>query len=291
MTGAIYEDGGAIRLGDEPLLHVRDLRVVDRTGGSLLDGVDLDVAPGECLGVIGSSGAGKSTLVRAIAGLIDRDRFDVDAERFSFEGRSHGAPRRRERRRILGRRIAVVAQDAAATLHPMLTIGTQLAQVIRRHRPECRAKRRVERAVADALDGVGLDPAFARRHAHTMSGGECQRVSIAMALVGSPSLVLADEPTAGLDVVAQQGVIDRLVTTTRAHGAALVFVSHDLRVLADVADRVCVLDRGRVVETAQTRAIFDAPVHHVTRALVAALPVLVPIEPAVEAEAAPEGVA
>lgn len=290
MTGAIYEDTGPIRLGDEPLLAARGLRVVERGGAALLDGVDLDVAPGECVGVIGCSGAGKSTLVRAIAGLVDRDRFAVSAERFTFEGRAHGVARRRERRRILGRRIAVVAQDAAATLHPMLTVGAQLAQVIRRHRPECRGRRRVARAVADALDGVGLDPSFAGRHAHTMSGGECQRASIAMALVGRPSLVLADEPTAGLDVVTQQGVIDRLVTTTRAHGAALVFVSHDLRVLADVATRICVLDHGRVVETAPTATIFDAPVHHVTRALVAALPVLVPAastDPIPE----PEGVA
>ena len=272
MSGAIFEAGGKTRVADDPLLTMRSVRVVTDRGATILDAIDFDVHANECVGVIGCSGAGKSTLLRVITGLLDPERFRVSADRLEFEGRRHGARRRGERRRILGRRIAVVGQEASSTLHPLLTIGDQIGQVIRRHRPECRARRRVERAVEEALDGVGLDARFARRHAHRMSGGECQRASIAMALVGRPSLVLADEPTAGLDVVAQRGVLERLHRATRAQGASLVFVSHDLRVLSDVADRIAVLDHGRIVEVARTSELLGAPTQAVTRELVESVP-------------------
>jgi peptide/nickel transport system ATP-binding protein len=230
----------------------------------VLDRVDLSVAPGEIVALVGASGSGKTTLGRAALGLIPPSGGTI-----RFDGTELGAMDRAGRRRFR-RDAQLVFQDPFSSLDPRMRIADIVAAALR-HLPLSGTERK-ER-VADALDTVGL-AGFADRYPHQMSGGQRQRVAIARAVVSEPRLIVADEPVSALDLTIQRQVLELFQRLQRERGFACLFITHDLAVVDEVADRVVVLEGGRVVETGRTADVLDRPSHDYTRLLVAATPTL-----------------
>jgi peptide/nickel transport system ATP-binding protein len=255
-----------------PLLSVRDLAVEVPDGGGwrrIVDGVSLEVAPGEVLGLIGESGAGKTTLglaalghARAPARFAGGQVLLGGADLLRMPPRALAAVR--------GRRVAYVAQSAAAAFNPALTLDAQVAEVPLRHRLAA-GPAEMRRQAADLYRELGLpEPdSFGQRYPHQASGGQLQRAMLAMALAGRPDLVVLDEPTAALDATTQLGVLAAIRRVIRDRGTAALYVSHDLALLAQLADRTLVLKDGRAVEAGPTAQVLGAPREAYTRALVA----------------------
>jgi oligopeptide/dipeptide ABC transporter ATP-binding protein len=254
-----------------PLLDVRDLRVSfparSRSGGRVtaVDGVSLNVAPGETLGLVGESGSGKSTVGNAVLGLAE-----PEAGRILFHGNdiAHLAPRRRG---AMTRQLQVVFQDPYSSLNPSRTVGHTLAEPLRYHRGGSRADAAAR--VGEVLTRVGLSPEAAHRYPAQFSGGQRQRIAIARALILEPELLICDEPTSALDLSVQAQILNLLVDLQNQLGLSYLFISHDIDVIRHVAHRVAVLLRGRLVETGPTERVTEDPVHPYTRALLAAAPV------------------
>jgi oligopeptide/dipeptide ABC transporter ATP-binding protein len=256
-----------------PLLEVEGVRV-DFTGGpapvSALRDVSLAVEEGEIFGLVGESGCGKTTLALAVLGLLPAGARVAGAIR--FQGRDLTLLPEEERRRLRGDRVSMVFQDPLASLDPAFSVGEQVAETIRAHRPVSRKAARA-RAV-ELLTEVGI-PAAAERYGdppHRFSGGMRQRVVIAAALANEPALLLADEPTTALDVTIQAQVLALLRELRERHRTTIVLITHDLGVVAQLCDRVGVLYAGQLVEVAPVRAVFAAPEHPYTRTLLGALP-------------------
>ena len=252
------------------LLEVRNLRV-DFGGFPAVDGVDFSVERGEVLGIVGESGSGKSVAMLAVLGLIDAPG-RVSADALRFDGRDLLTMDARERRRIVGKDIAIVFQDALASLNPAYTVGFQIGEVLAAHLGLRGAAQR-GRAI-EMLEQVEMPDAKHRIDAypHQLSGGMNQRVGIAMALACNPRLLIADEPTTALDVTIQAQIMALLARLQREREMALVLIAHDLALVAEYAQRVAVMYAGQVLETAPVPALFDAPQHPYTAALLAALP-------------------
>lgn len=256
------------------LLRVRDLRVTffGRAGEvRAVDGAELTVAGGQTVAVVGESGSGKSTLARAVLGLLPRAA-QVLAGELRFAGRSLlpvGADSVRELR---GRRIGFIPQDPMVSLNPVVPIGVQVAEPLRIHRLAGRGELR-DRAV-ELLRAAGLPEAAARarQYPHELSSGMRQRVLIAIALAGQPELLIADEPTSALDAVAGAWILDHLAGLTERPGTSVILITHDLGIVADRADQMVVMDRGRVVEAGPTRRLLGDPQHPATQLLVASSP-------------------
>ncbi|MHB9753880.1 dipeptide/oligopeptide/nickel ABC transporter permease/ATP-binding protein [Streptomyces sp. BYX5S] len=243
-----------------PVLSVSGLSIGfdDRHRGvDIVDGVDFEVRPGEVLGLVGESGCGKSLTALTVMGLAPKGA--RVRGRITFGGRELTGLPMRARRRLLGHEMAMIYQDALSSLNPAMTVRAQLKQVVRRGG---------RRTPAELLGLVGLDPGRTlRSYPHELSGGQRQRVLIAMALSRDPKLIVADEPTTALDVTVQAQVIELLLRLRAELGFALVLVSHDLALIADVTDRIVVMYGGRIVETAVTADLVGAPAHHYTRGL------------------------
>jgi peptide/nickel transport system permease protein len=240
-----------------PVLAVERLRIGFDEGVDIVDGISFEVRPGEVLGLVGESGCGKSLTALTVMGLQPRNARVSGHVR--FDQRDLLSLPRRARRRLLGHEMAMIYQDALSSLNPAMTIRAQLKQVTRRGG---------RRTPAELLELVGLD---ARRtlssYPHELSGGQRQRVLIAMALSREPRLIVADEPTTALDVTVQAQVIELLLRLREELGFALVLVSHDLALVADVTDRVVVMYGGQIVETGVTATLVGAPAHHYARGL------------------------
>jgi ABC-type glutathione transport system ATPase component len=251
------------------VLAVRDLSVrFAGEGGRVVDAVSLDVAAGEVLGIAGASGSGKSQLLLALMGLSPPGA-QVTGSAVLEQRELIGLPPR-ELERLRGDRIAMVFQDPLTALNPYLSIGTQLEEVLRRHKGLSRRAAR-DRCVA-MLDAVHV-PDPARRlgqYPHQLSGGQRQRVVIAMALLCEPAVLLADEPTTALDATVQAQILALLAESSRRFGTAVVLVTHDLGVLASLAARVAVMQSGRIVEQAPVDDLFANPQHEATRELLSA---------------------
>ncbi|HEX7272348.1 MAG TPA: ABC transporter ATP-binding protein [Casimicrobiaceae bacterium] len=260
-----------------PLLAVEGLRVEFPTRhGTLIavDGVSLEIAPGEVLGVVGESGAGKSLTGAAIIGLIDPPG-RIGAGEVKLEGRRIDNLPPEAMRRVRGREIGAVFQDPLTSLNPLYTIGRQLVETITTHLelPQREAKRRA----LELLTEVGI-PAPERRfhhYAHQFSGGMRQRVVIALALAAKPKLIIADEPTTALDVSIQAQIIALLKGLCREHGAAVMLITHDMGVIAETADRVCVMYAGRVVEVGPVNDVIHHSQHPYTKGLMGSIPSIV----------------
>jgi peptide/nickel transport system ATP-binding protein/oligopeptide transport system ATP-binding protein len=236
--------------------------------------VNLDVAPGEILGIVGESGSGKSVTALTVMGLLPEPAARVAAGAVRFEGQDLTRLSDLRMQRIRGPGIAMVFQEPMTSLNPVFSIGEQIMETLEAHGERSRAARR-ERTV-EMLERVGI-PSAARRlrdYPHQLSGGQRQRVMIAMALACRPRLLIADEPTTALDVTIQAGILDLLLDLRDELGMAVVVITHNMGVIAEVADRVAVMYAGRVVEEAPVGRLFAAPGHPYTRALLACVPSL-----------------
>ncbi|GAA3106462.1 dipeptide/oligopeptide/nickel ABC transporter permease/ATP-binding protein [Streptosporangium carneum] len=255
----------------EAVLEVRDLTVTFPGGVTPVRGLSLTVAPGEIVGLVGESGSGKSLTSSAIGGLVPYPG-KVTTGRLRLCGVDLAELPEQERRKLLGTSLAMVFQDPMASLNPALRVGGQLAEVATVHQGASREKA-WERAV-DRLDHVHIpEPERrARQHPHELSGGMRQRVVIAMGLMGTPRLIIADEPTTALDVTVQRQILRLLRQVTAETGAATLFISHDIAVVGELCDRVVVMYAGRVVEELPVDQLVTGAAHPYTRALVASLP-------------------
>ena len=259
----------------DALLQVRDLRVTFATERGPLPavhGVSFDLAPGEVLGVVGESGSGKSVSLMSVLGLLGTAAHVEGSVR--FRGRELIGLPERELRALRGGQIAMVFQDPMTALTPVFTVGAQIVEQIRIHGPQSRAAAKA-RAI-ELLGAVGLPSPAAQfeRFPHQLSGGMRQRAVIAMALSCNPSLLIADEPTTALDVTVQAQILALLERLRRELGLAVVLVTHDMGVVAELADRVLVMYAGRVVESGSARRLFEAPGHPYTRGLLGSIPPL-----------------
>lgn len=265
-----------------PLLRVRDLRITLRgRAAPLVDGIGFDLAAGDCLALIGASGSGKSLTSTALVGLLPAAAQIAGSIRFDGD-ELVGAPAALWRR-VRGSGIGMVWQDSQASLHPLRRIGAQLTEALKQAGTAGRAARL--RRAADLLHEVGIDdpPARLLHFPHELSGGQRQRVLIALALAANPRLLIADEATSALDSTIRRQIVDLLHRLRRLRGLALLFVSHDLALVRDSADQIAVLDQGRLVELAPTAALFAAPVHAQTRALLAVVSAEAATKPANDA--------
>jgi peptide/nickel transport system ATP-binding protein len=259
---------------EQPLLSVRHLSVnLSRKGAKLpvLNDVSFDVAPGEVLGVVGESGAGKSVAGAAIIDLLVPPLQRSGGE-ISLRGDRLDLMSPRQMRRVRGKRVGFIFQDPMTSLNPVLSIGKQLRDTMRTHLRLGQAE--LNRRALDWVTRVGLpNPERILKAApHELSGGQRQRIVIALALCAEPEIVIADEPTTALDVSVQAQMLDLMRVLHKETGTAMVLITHDLGVVAKMADRVAVFYAGRVVETASTRALFRSPRHPYTAGLIGATP-------------------
>ncbi|PLP59412.1 ABC transporter ATP-binding protein [Mesorhizobium loti] len=258
------------------MLSVRDLRVSFRTHEGLvraIDGVSFDLNEGEILGVVGESGSGKTVSLLAVMGLITDPNAVIEGSIRYKERELVGLPAK-ELRRLRGNEIAMIFQDPMTALTPVYTIGWQIAEQIRAHKrvSKSQALERVEELLAE-VNFPNPREAMSR-YPHQLSGGMRQRAVIAMALSCNPALLVADEPTTALDVTVQAGILDLVRKLRTTHNSAVVFITHDMGVVSELADRVMVMYAGRVVERGSRTELFSAPQHPYTRALLGSIPPL-----------------
>jgi oligopeptide/dipeptide ABC transporter ATP-binding protein len=262
----------------EPILSIRDLVVEFRTDDGVVhavDGVSYDVYPGETLGIVGESGSGKSVSMLSVFGLIPQPPGRIVTGEAVFKGRNLMKLRPEELRRLRGGELSMVFQDPMTSLNPAFTIGFQIGEAIKVHNRGIGDDQARRRAI-ELLGLVGV-PNPERRYGqypHEFSGGMRQRAMIAMAISNSPSVLIADEPTTALDVTIQAQIIEVLKTAQRETHAAIVLITHDLGLIAELADRVIVMYGGKVVELADVHTIFAAPRHPYTIGLMESLPAL-----------------
>jgi len=265
-------------LEKELLLDVKNLKVhFDIESKSLwpwakpgklkaVDGVDIQLYQGETLGVVGESGCGKSTFARAIIGLVEATEGQVvwlgdDVTKLSKE-------QRRETRKDM----QMIFQDPLASLNPRMTVGDIIAEPLKTFYPKL-SKTEVKEQVKQMMDKVGLLPNVINRYPHEFSGGQCQRIGIARALILKPKMIICDEPVSALDVSIQAQVINLLKELQQEMGLSLVFIAHDLSIVKHISDRVLVMYLGNEVEMGESKALFDDPKHPYTRALMSAVPI------------------
>jgi oligopeptide transport system ATP-binding protein len=258
-----------------PLLHVADLHVEFRTRDGVakaVNGANLWLRPGETLAVLGESGCGKSVTAQAIMGILDTPPAYVTAGQIRYRGVDLLQLPESDRRKVRANRIAMIFQDALSALNPVFTVGYQLAELFRKHRGMSRAD--AKRRSIELLDLVRIPGAAARinDYPHQFSGGMRQRVMIAMALALDPEVLIADEPTTALDVTVQAQIMSLLAELQRERNMGLILITHDMGVVADVADRISVMYAGRVVEEAPVYDIYSRPAHAYTKALLESIP-------------------
>jgi dipeptide transport system ATP-binding protein len=256
------------------LLNIRNLTVEFATATGAfraVDGVDVSVDRGEVLAIVGESGSGKSVSMLAVMGLLP-DTATVTADEMTFDGSDilHLTPA--ERRRLIGREITMIFQEPIASLNPSFTVGFQIEEVLRLNLGMGRRDARARALELFHAVGIPEPEVKIKAYPHQMSGGQCQRVMIAMAIASNPRLLIADEPTTALDVTIQKQILDLLMKLQEDYGMALILITHDMGVVAETADRVVVQWKGRRMEEADVLSLFENPQHPYTRALLQALP-------------------
>jgi len=266
----------------QPILHIRNYKLNFNTFDGVyqaLDGVDLKLHPGQSLGIVGETGCGKSVTVRNILGLLPSPPAEVISGEILYEGQDLLSVSRNEMQRLRGSEIAMIFQDPMTYLNPVFTIGTQMVDVIMAHqrfRPKSERKSRKEARVhaIHMLARVHLPNPDKQidRYPHELSGGMRQRVLIAMALSGTPKLLIADEPTTALDVTIQAQILDLIAELVADMGLSVIMITHDLGVVAKICDRVAVMYAGQVVEYGSVDDIFKNPCHPYTEGLLKSIP-------------------
>jgi dipeptide transport system ATP-binding protein len=259
---------------DTPLLEIENLTVeFDTASGNLkaVDGVSLSVHEREVLAIVGESGSGKSVSMLAVMGLLPWTA-RVTADALRFQGRDISNLTSSERRKLVGKDVAMIFQEPIASLNPCFTVGFQIDETLREHTKLNKRERR-DRTI-ELFEAVGLPNPADRLSAypHQMSGGQCQRVMIAMAIACDPKLLIADEPTTALDVTIQKQILDLLVDLQAEKNMGMIMITHDMGVVAETADRVIVKYKGRKMEEADVLSLFENPQNSYTKALLSALP-------------------
>jgi peptide/nickel transport system ATP-binding protein len=258
----------------EPLLEVRDLRVHFDTEDGIVhavDGVSYSLAPGETLGIVGESGSGKSVSSLTVMGLTRSRDARISGE-IIFDGRDLLQASNEEMRKLRGDDIAMIFQDPLSSLHPFYKIGSQLVEAVRAHRDVSKAAARDRAAELLGLVGIADPRGRLEAYPHEMSGGMRQRVMIAMALVNDPKLLIADEPTTALDVTVQAQILELLAKLRTELDTAIIIITHDLGVVAQMADDIAVMYSGRIIEHAPADTIFHSPEHPYTWGLLKSIP-------------------
>src|SRR5258708_5422614 len=274
----------------QPLLDVHDITVEFATRRGIVKAVqhvNISVAKGETLGIVGESGSGKSVTSYAVMRILDRAGKIAEGS-VVFSGIDVKGASEDQMRDLRGREISMIFQNPRAALNPIRKVGDQIEDVLRQHVQQSQVGDRGEKAI-EALEQVKIARARERYHAYPfeLSGGMCQRVVIALALACNPQLLIADEPTTGLDVTTQKAVMDLIVELTKRRGMSTILITHDLGLAAAYCDRVVVMEKGRVVETALSADIFAKPEHAYTKKLMRATPRLgVPLRDPLPEEAA-----
>ncbi|MFY9579980.1 MAG: ABC transporter ATP-binding protein [Gaiellaceae bacterium] len=260
----------------EPVLSIRDLAVHFTTDDGVVkavDGLTYDVYPGETLGIVGESGSGKSVSTMSILGLIPTPPGKIVSGEAMFQGRDLLKLSKKELRKVRGNQMAIIFQDPMTSLNPVLKIGFQLGETIKAHHPGTKDSELKERGI-QLLSTVGIPQPERRfeQYPHEFSGGMRQRAMIAIAIANQPSLLIADEPTTALDVTIQAQILEVLKTAQDETHAATILITHDLGLIAEMADRVIVMYAGKIVELSDVRTIFAAPRHPYTIGLMESLP-------------------
>ena len=261
---------------NDRILSIRDLSVEFTTEDGIVravEGVSYDVGAGEVLGVVGESGSGKSVTVMTVLGLIPQPPGKVTSGEVLYRGRDLLKLSNKELRDVRGSDVAMIFQDPMTSLNPVLTVGEQIGEAIEAHHPEMRSEA-IEARTIELLDivGVPFPEARFRQYPHEFSGGMRQRAMIAMAIANEPSVLIADEPTTALDVTIQAQIIEVLKKAEEETHAAVILITHDLGLIAELADRVVVMYGGRVVETGDVETIFTAPRNPYTIGLMNSVP-------------------
>ncbi|MBP2437751.1 dipeptide ABC transporter ATP-binding protein [Microbacterium amylolyticum] len=276
---------------DAPIVSVRDLRISFGTGKNqreVVHGVNLDVFPGESVAIVGESGSGKSTTATAIIDLLPGTG-QVTGGSIMFGGRDLTRVTRSEREQVRGSQIGFVPQDPMSNLNPVWSVGFQVKETIRAN-GLAKGRKEVHDLAVDVLKKAGLADAERRMHQfpHQFSGGMRQRALIGIGLAADPQLLIADEPTSALDVTVQRVILDHLSERIREQGTSMLFITHDLGLAADRADRIIVMSKGEIVESGPSRTILEKPQHPYTQRLVAAAPSLA--SQRIQVEALEEGI-
>ncbi|UCH61386.1 MAG: ABC transporter ATP-binding protein [Anaerolineales bacterium] len=257
----------------EPLLSVQELSMVYQTrkgAVSAIDEVSFDLLPGETMGLVGESGCGKTSIAMTFLRLLP-DNARIEQGQVLLDGHDLVKMSAREIQDTRWRRISMVFQSAMNAWDPVYRVGDQIIEAIQRHETDVQLSQAKER-VAELFTLVGIDPTMMERYPHEFSGGMRQRAVIAMALACSPSLIIADEPTTALDVIVQDQVLRELRKIQQALNMSMIYISHDVAVIAEVSEKIGVMYAGRLVELAHTREIFARPRHPYTAALMSAFP-------------------
>lgn len=259
-----------------PLLQVQNLNTYYFTDDGVVkavDGVDFEVYPGEVLGLVGESGCGKSVTSLSIMGLIEPPGKIMDGK-IIFDGKNLLEMPEKEMAQVRGKNISMIFQQPQTSLNPVFTIGEQISEILKIH--STLSKQELQRRTLELLQMVGIPDAHRKINAypHEMSGGQAQRVMIAMALALNPQLLIADEPTTALDVTIQAQILDLMRELRNRTGTAVILITHDLGVIAEMADRVAVMYAGRIVEQADVNTLFSTPRHPYTQGLIESVPVL-----------------
>ena len=278
MTDVTVEPSGSTNgrsgAGDH-LLEVRDLHIEFRTRdgvAKVINGVSYHLDPGETLAVLGESGSGKSVTAQAIMGILDMPPGHISAGQIRYRGRDLLNMDENERRQVRGKEIAMIFQDALSALNPVFSVGYQISETLRRRLKM--SKNAAMRRAVELMELVKIPGARERikDYPHQFSGGMRQRVMIAMALAMDPKVLIADEPTTALDVTVQAQVMDLLGELRRELNMAMILITHDLGVVADVADRIAVMYAGRIVEHADVHALYRSQAHPYTKGLLDSIP-------------------
>ncbi len=257
-----------------PTLRVAGLRTHFFTRAGVVravDGVSFEVGAGEVLGLVGESGCGKTVTGFSILGLVDPPGRIVEG-RIEFEGRDLVGLDEEAMRRVRGGQIAMVFQDPMMTLNPVLRVDTQMVEAVRAHQNVSAAEALEQARATLARVGIASPESRLKAYPHQFSGGMRQRVAIAIALLNRPKLIIADEPTTALDVTIQAQILYEAQKLCRESGTALIWITHDLTVVAGLADRICVMYAGRIVEQGPVDAVLDRPLHPYTHGLIGSVP-------------------
>ncbi|MEO6983081.1 MAG: ABC transporter ATP-binding protein [Edaphobacter sp.] len=259
-------------MDSSPLLEVKNLSIAFNHQPAVQD-ISFQIAPGETLGLVGESGSGKSATSLALLRLLPSTA--QVAGTITFAGESLLDLPEESMRRHRGRNLAMIFQEPMTALNPVMPIGRQIAEAIEAHHPEL-SRKAIKDKVLQAMHDVALPDPDRRLHdyPHQFSGGQRQRILIAQALVNRPRLLIADEPTTALDVTVQAQILNLLKDLRRTHNLSMLFISHDLAVVSQVADRVAVMQHGHIVEQAPTAQLFQHPQHPYTRKLLASAPTM-----------------